>query len=183
MDEAADGVMREVAESKAMPCRCSRRARQRRRPPCRRSGGSLRAAQTVHGSGPRCWRCARSSQGGCYPGDRHGPRPRARSPNSTAEWVRRARSRAMAEVSCFHRRRHVGQAPDHRPMSLPLGAARLSQKGSSKPADTRHSITARSTVRSCLTAVSPRAPKPKKVVRSGQEKVVAGTLKSSSWGV
>ena len=52
------------------------------------------------------------------------------------------------------------------------------QNGSSNPIGIRHSITARCTVRCWPTAVSSRASRPRKVVRSGSVKVVSGTSRS-----
>ena len=125
-------------------------------------------------------------------------RPRARSPQSTAWWVRRALGSASRFVSCLHARRQCRQAKRRTRTTSSVGrqatgtcarrratvpraapcAPHTLQKGSSKPMGMRHSITARSAVRSRPTAVSPRASRPRKVVKSGREKVVSDMSRS-----
>ena len=63
------------------------------------------------------------------------------------------------------------------PRACPCAPQAL-QKGSSNPIGMRHSITACLAVRYWPTAVSPRASRPRKVVRSGPVKVVSGTSRS-----
>ena len=123
-------------------------------------------------------------------------RPKARSPHSTAARVSRARGWATRLVSCLHTRQQCAQAKRRTTSCVglhPTGrwASRLAtvpratpwapqalQNGSSKPAGMRHSITARPGVRCCPIAVSPRASRPRNVVRSGPVKVVSGTSRS-----
>ena len=125
-------------------------------------------------------------------------RPRARSPQSTAWWVRRALGSASRFASCLHTRRQCRQAKRRTRTTSSVGlqptgtwarrratvpratpcAPHTLQKGSSKPMGMRHSITARSAVRSRPTAVSPRASRPRKVVKSGREKVVSDMSRS-----
>ena len=129
-------------------------------------------------------------------------RARARSPHSTAERVSRALGWARAEVSCLHTRRQWVQAKRRRRTSSCVGlhptgtwaklrdtvprdtprAPQALQNGSSNPIGVRHSITARSAVRCWPTAISPRVSSPRKVVRSGQAKVVSGTSRSLMTG-
>ena len=125
-------------------------------------------------------------------------RARARSPHSTAAWVSRVLGSAKVEVSCLHTRRQWVQAKRRRRTTSCVGlhptgtwarrrttvprdtpwAPQALQNGSSNPIGIRHSITARLAVRCWPTAVSPRASSPRKVVRSGQAKVVSGTSRS-----
>ena len=118
-------------------------------------------------------------------------RARARSPHSTAERVSRALGSAKVEVSCLHTRRQwvqakrrtrttncVGLHPTgtwaRRRATVPRDtpwAPQALQNESSNPIGMRHSITVRLAVRCWPTAVSPRAPRPRKVVRSGSVKV------------
>ena len=125
-------------------------------------------------------------------------RASARSPHSTAVWVSRALGSAKLEVSCLHTRRQWVQAKRRRRTTSCVGlhptgtwarhratvprvcpcAPQALQNGSSNPIGMRHSITARSAVRYWPTTVSPRASSPRKVVRSGQAKVVSGTSRS-----
>ena len=125
-------------------------------------------------------------------------RARARSPHSTAARVSRALGSARVEVSCLHTRRQWVQPKRRRRTSSCVGlhptgtwarhratvprdtpwAPQALQKGSSNPIGMRHSTTARLAVRCWPTAVSPRASRPRKVVRSGSVKVVSGTSRS-----
>ena len=125
-------------------------------------------------------------------------RARARSPHSTAAWVSRVLGSAKVEVSCLHTRRQWVQAKRRRRTTSCVGlhptgtwarcratvprdtpwAPQALQNGSSNPIGMRHSITACLAVRCWPTAVSPRASRPRKVVRSGQAKVVSGTSRS-----
>ena len=124
--------------------------------------------------------------------------PRARSPHFPAERVKRALGSASRFVSCLHTRRQCRQAKRRTRTTGPVGrqatgtcarrratvpraapcAPHTLQKGSSKPMGMRHSITARSAVRSRPTAVSPRASRPRKVVKSGRVKVVSDMSRS-----
>ena len=130
-------------------------------------------------------------------------RARARSLHSTAERVSRALGSAKLEVSCLHTRRQWVQAKRRRRTTSCVGlhptgtwarcratvprdtpwAPQALQKGSSNPIGIRHSITARLAVRYWPTAVSPKASRPRKVVRSGPVKVVSGTSRSLRWRV
>ena len=151
------------------------------------------------GSGLRCWRCARRFPGRLLPGRRTLTPGRGRaSPHSTAERVSRARGWARAEVSCLHTRQQwvqakrrtrttscVGLHPTgtwaRRRVNVPRDtpwAPQALQNGSSNPICMRHSTTACLTARCWPTAVSPRASRPRKVIRSGSVKVVSGTSKS-----
>ena len=130
-------------------------------------------------------------------------RARARSPHSTAERVSRALGSAKVEVSCLHTRRQwvqakrrtrttscVGLHPTgtwaRRRTTVPRAcpwAPQDRQNGSSNPTGMRHSTMALVEVRCWPTAVSPRASRPRKVVRSGSVKVVSGTSRSLRWRV
>ena len=129
-------------------------------------------------------------------------RARARSPHSTAAWVSRALGSAKLEVSCLHTRRQWVQAKRRRRTTSCVGlhptgmwarcratvprdtpwAPQALQNGSSNPIGMRHSTRALVEVRSWPTAVSPRASRPRKVVRSGSVKVVSGTSRSLATG-
>ena len=130
-------------------------------------------------------------------------RARARSPHSTAAWVSRVLGSAKVEVSCLHTRRQWVQAKRRRRTTSCVGlhptgtwarcratvprdtpwAPQALQNGSSNPIGMRHSTMALVEVRSWPTAVSPRASRPRKVVRSGSVKVVSGTSRSLRWRV
>ena len=170
--------------------------RRRRGPPRHRSGGDRLAVWPERLSGSRCWRCARRSPGRlppgrptCTPGQ--GPaaptppprgsaapvaEPAPRCPVSTPGGSGCRRSAAGTPPAAW-----VSIPPVRGPGAVPRAcpwAPQALQNGSSNPIGIRHSITARSAVRCKPTAVSPRASSPRKVVRSGQAKVVSGTSRS-----
>ena len=126
-----------------------------------------------------------------------------RGTHSTGAWVSRVLGSAKVEVSCIHTRRQWVQAKRRRRASSCVGlhptgtwarrratvpracpwAPQALQDGSSNPIGMRHSTMALVKVRSWPSAVSPRASRPRKVVRSGSVKVVSGTSRSLGWRV
>ena len=175
-----------------------------RGPPHHRSGEDRLTVWPERLSGLRCWRCARSSPraDATRETDMHS-RARARSPHSAAAWVSRALGSAKVEVSCLHTRRQWVQAKRRRRTTSCVGlhptgtwarcratvprdtpwAPQALQKGSSNPIGMRHSTMALVEVRCWPTAVSPRASRPRNVVRSGSVEVVSGTSRSLNWVV
>ena len=175
--------------------------RRRRGPPRHRSGGDRLAVWPERLSGSRCWRCARRSprrlspgRPTCTPGQGLAV-PTRRPSGSAAPWAQprwRCPVSTLGGSGCRRSAAGVPPAawastpPARGPGAVPRArpwAPQALQKGSSNPIGMRHSITARLAVRYWPTAVSPRASRPRKVVRSGLVKVVSGTSRSLRWRV
>ena len=142
--------------------------------------------------------CQEFPQGGCYPGDGHGLQgkgpqpPLGRRVGQPRPWLSQGRgvlsphpaAVGAGEAPQAHHQlrgppphRHVGQAPGHRPTSLPLRPAG-SAEGVLEP--DRHAALDHRALGCEVLAHSGQSQGagPRKVVRSGPVKVVSGTSRS-----